>query len=64
MAGKITYTPFITKPIPESKANAPIPIATYRRPDPEEDATPIQHTTPEPEPETETPVDSPTSQFQ
>lgn len=62
MIGKITYTPFITKSIPESKANAPIPIATYRRPDPEEGATLTQYTTPEPEPET--PMDSPTSQFQ
>lgn len=63
MAGKITYTPFITKTIPESKANAPIPITTYRRLDPE-DATPIQYTTSEPESEIETTMNSPTSQFQ
>lgn len=50
MAGKITYTPFIPKPIPESKVIAPISISTpipeYRGADPSREVIPIQYTPP------------------
>lgn len=50
MAGKITYTPFIPKPIPESKVVAPISISTpipeYRGADPSREVIPIQYTLP------------------
>lgn len=46
MAGKITYTPFISKPIPESSALSPIPISVpiseYRGVNPDEEVIPIQ----------------------
>lgn len=48
MAGKITYTPFISKPIPESSALSPIPISfpisEYQGADPDKEVIPIQYT--------------------
>ena len=53
MAGKITYTPFISKPIPESSAISPIPISfpiwEYQGADPDREVIPIQYV-----PETQT----------
>ena len=47
MAGKITYTPFISKPIPESSAISPIPISfpiwEYQGADPDREFIPIQY---------------------
>ena len=58
MTGKITYTPFISKPIPESSALSPIPISfpisEYRGADPDQEVIPIQYTPSKPEPEVET----------
>lgn len=58
MAGKITYTPFISKPIPESSALSPIPISfpisEYRGADPNREAIPIQYTPSKQESEIET----------
>ena len=46
--GKITYTPFISKPIPESSAFSPIPISfpisEYQGADPDREVIPIQYT--------------------
>ena len=57
MAGKITYTPFISKPIPESSALSPIPISfpisEYQGADPDREVIPIQYTPSKPELETE-----------
>lgn len=53
MAGKITYTPFISKPIPESSALSPIPISfpisEYRGIDPDREVIPVQYTPPKTE---------------
>ena len=58
MAGKITYTPFISKPIPESSALSPIPISfpisEYQGADPDREIIPIQYTSPKTESEVET----------
>ena len=47
MAGKISYTPFISKPIPESSALSPIPISfpisEYQGADPDREVIPIQY---------------------
>lgn len=57
MAGKITYTPFISKPIPESSALSPIPISfpisEYRGADSDKEVIPIQYTPPKTELEVE-----------
>ena len=56
MAGKITYTPFIPKPIPETSALSPIPISfpisKYQGADPDKEVIPIQYTPSKPESET------------
>ena len=53
MTSKISYTPFISKPIPESSALSPIPvsfpISEYRRIDPDKEVIPVQYTPPTPE---------------
>lgn len=58
MTGKITYTPFISKPIPESSALSPIPISfpisEYRGADPDREVIPVQYTPPKTESEIET----------
>ena len=58
MTGKITYTPFISKPIPESSALSPIPISfpisEYRGADPDGEVIPVQYTPPKTESEVET----------
>ena len=58
MANKVTYTPFISKRIPESSALSPIPISfpisEYREIDPDQEVIPIQYTPSKPEPEVET----------
>ena len=58
MSGKIIYTPFISKPIPESSAFAPIPISLpiseYRGADSDREVIPIQYTPSKPESEVET----------
>ena len=58
MAGKISYTPFISKPIPESSALSPIPISfpisEYRGVDPDREIIPVQYTYPKMESEIET----------
>lgn len=47
MAGKITYTPFIPKTIPETSALSPIPISfpisEYRGADPDREVIPVQY---------------------
>ena len=57
MAGKITYTPFISKPIPEASALSPIPISfpisEYQEVDPDKEVIPIQYTPPKTESEVE-----------
>lgn len=62
MTGKITYTPFISKPIPESFALSPIPISfpisKYREVNPDKEVVPIQHTLPEIESEIDVETDS------
>jgi hypothetical protein len=62
MTGKITYTPFISKPIPESSALSPIPISfpisKYREVNPDKEVVPIQHTLPEIESEIDVETDS------
>lgn len=56
MAGKITYTPFIPKTIPETSALSPIPISfpisKYQGVDPDKEVIPIQYTPSKPESET------------
>ena len=58
MTGKITYTPFISKPIPESSALSPIPISfpisEYRGADPDREVIPVQYTPPKTESKVET----------
>ena len=58
MAGKISYTPFISKPIPESSVLSPIPISfpisEYRGADPDREVIPVQYTPPKTELEVET----------
>ena len=62
MTGKITYTPFISKPIPESLALSPIPISfpisEYREMNPDKEVIPIQYTLPEIESEIDVETDS------
>ena len=57
MSSKITYTPFISKPIPESSALSPIPISfpisEYQGVDPDREVIPIQYTPSKPELEPE-----------
>lgn len=54
---KITYTPFISKPIPESSALSPIPISfpisEYQGADPDREVIPVQYTLPKTESEVE-----------
>lgn len=56
MANKITYTPFISKPIPESLALSPIPISVpiseYQGVDPDREVIPVRYTSPKTESET------------
>lgn len=56
MAGKITYTPFIPKTIPETSALSPIPISfpisKYQGVDSDKEVIPIQYTPSKPESET------------
>lgn len=56
MTGKITYTPFIPKTIPETSALSPIPISfpisKYQGVDPDKEVIPIQYTPSKPESET------------
>ena len=63
MAGKITYTPFISKPIPESSVLSPIPISfpisEYQGADSDREVIPIQYTPPKTESEVETTVEEP-----
>lgn len=63
MASKIIYTPFISKPIPESSALSPIPISfpisEYQGVDPDKEVIPIQYTPPKTESEVETTVEEP-----
>ena len=58
MTGKITYTPFVSKPIPESSVLSPIPISfpisEYRGADPDREVIPVQYTPPKTESEVET----------
>lgn len=53
MSGKITYTPFISKPIPESSTLSPIPISfpisKYQGVDSDREVIPVQYTPPKPE---------------
>lgn len=67
MAGKITYTPFISKPIPESSALSPIPISfpisEYQGADPDREVIPIQYTPPKTESEVETTTEEPSNPF-
>ena len=53
MTGKITYTPFISKTIPETSALSPIPISfpisEYRGADPDREVIPVQYTPPKTE---------------
>jgi hypothetical protein len=67
MAGKITYTPFISKPIPESSALSPIPISfpisEYRGADPDREVIPVQYTPSKPELEVETTTEEPSNPF-
>lgn len=66
MAGKITYTPFITKTIPETSALSPIPISfpisKYQGVDPDKEVIPIQYTPSKPESEIK-PEDEQTNSF-
>jgi len=61
MAGKITYTPFISKPIPESSTLSPIPISfpisEYQGANPDREVIPIQYAPSKPESEIETTVE-------
>jgi hypothetical protein len=56
--GKISYTPFIPKSIPESSALSPIPISLpiseYRGADPDREVIPVQYTPSKTELEVET----------
>ena len=58
MTDKISYTPFISKPIPESSALSPIPISLpiseYRGADPDREVIPIQYAPSKPESEIDT----------
>lgn len=58
MTGKITYTPFISKPIPESLALSPIPISfpisEYQGVNPDREVVPVQYTPSKTESEVET----------
>jgi flagellum-specific peptidoglycan hydrolase FlgJ len=67
MAGKITYTPFISKPIPESSAISPIPISfpisEYLGADPDREVIPVQYTPPKTELEVETTTEESSNPF-
>lgn len=67
MAGKITYTPFIPKTIPESSALSPIPISfpisEYRGADPDREVIPVQYTSPKTESEVETKAEESSNPF-
>ena len=67
MAGKITYTPFISKPIPESSALSPIPISfpisEYQGADPDREVIPIQYAPSKPKSEIETTTEEPSNPF-
>lgn len=58
MENKVIYTPFISKPIPKSKANEPIPISfpisEYRGVNPDREVVPINYTFTEPKKQKET----------
>lgn len=60
---KVTYTPFISKPIPESSALSPIPISfpisEYQGADPDREVIPIQYAPSKPKSEIETTVEEP-----
>lgn len=64
--GKISYTPFISKSIPESSALSPIPvsfpISEYRGVDPDREVIPIKYDLPKTDVETE-PAEESTNQF-
>ena len=64
MTSKVTYKPFISKPIPESSARSPIPISfpisEYRGADPDREVIPVQYTPPKTESEVETTTEAPT----
>lgn len=59
--GRVIYTPFISKPIPESSAISPIPIShhvsKYQAIDPDKEVIPIQYTSPKLEVDPEPPVE-------
>jgi hypothetical protein len=61
MIGKITYTPFIPKTIPETAALSPIPISLpiseYRGVDPDREVIPIQYAPSKIGAETETEIE-------
>lgn len=65
--GKISYTPFIPKPIPESSAISPIPISLpiseYRGTDPDREVIPVQYTPSKPESEVETTTEESSNPF-
>ena len=67
MTDKVIYTPFISKPIPESSALSPIPvsfpISEYRGIDPDREIIPIQYTPSKPEPEVETTTEKSSNPF-
>lgn len=67
MISRIIYTPFISKPIPESSAFAPIPISLpiseYRGADPDREVIPVQYTSPKTESEVETTVEESSNPF-
>ena len=67
MTGKITYTPFISKPIPESSALSPIPISfpisEYQGVNPDREAIPIQYAPSKPESEIETTTEESPNSF-
>ena len=62
MAGKITYTPFISKSIPESSALSPIPISfpisEYRGADPDREVISIQYIPSKKDAKKETPAEN------
>ena len=64
---KITYTPFISKPIPESSALSPIPISfpisEYQGADPDREVIPIQYTPSKTESEIETTTEESSNPF-
>ena len=61
MAGKISYTPFISKPIPESSALSPIPISfpisEYQGVNPDREVIPVQYIPSKKDAKKETPIE-------